>query len=357
LALLFYKRIGCSDTVKSSRADVDYIFHLIGADEKEGIERLQDFVGRDLEHKRGLASSEKVLAWAHEYDPVLDPDSNQMVNYLEALVLAELHGWPEAIDAFRTLSAKADPGSRLYINACCALARGLGSIGEFDEALLVGERARLRAAARQQSLLPATLVTLGRLLRDSGELAAAEKKLKEGAALATANENTPLAASAYSSLGSLYRKWNDQRAAIDAYQKSLTFLEAEADEAKRAIALSNVGVLFFDINEWEKGERSLNKALDLQREIGDRRGEAASLNNLARGYQREGRTHLAAESVKKSAEIFIGIGDFEMAAVAMRNTSALLLRENDAEGARSAAQHARQLESKIHPARRSRAAP
>lgn len=300
--------------VAATRANM---FHLIGAEQAAGIERFVSLF-RQARHQLNLSECEALTKLVHEYDPILDDESSQIVRYHDGKLAYDLRNWAQARRIFTALVED----DRLTTDI---RGKAFNRLGMVYEALREWQAATNAYASAldlighdpEYSDLKARVYhNIAIVRRETNDLREAERLLQSSIQLHEQLGSYSSAATAYNSLGNLYRQLNDYKGAAQAYSQALDCLERSNDQFRTAQVYNNLGLLHADMAEWRESEKYFRQSLDMKRKAHDTLGQAKSLNNLMRVYQNLGEAEKAVDSAKTAIGLFKTVRDqFSLATV------------------------------------------
>ncbi|MBX3181507.1 MAG: tetratricopeptide repeat protein [Polyangiaceae bacterium] len=174
-------------------------------------------------------------------------------------------------DAGRRLSALHDHGDVLFV------------AGRTEEALTqFREMLRLAFQLNLKSKGGAAHNRIGRVHRETGDLAQAEEHLKAGLELFREAEDERGVAASHDDLGRVLWIKSDYSAALKQLKTALEIRRRLGDRRSIALSLNNIGQVWMDHGRAAKAQEALEAALGIRREINDPLGIVESLVNLGR---------------------------------------------------------------------------
>jgi eukaryotic-like serine/threonine-protein kinase len=197
----------------------------------------------------------------------------------------------EAIAAARDVS----PWEAARIRA--TRARLAGNLDEAEKAL----QTIVEAAPNDT----ASLLDLGLVQEERGELAGALKTLERAAAL------DPRHPGAQYALGRILFKSGRPADAVAGFNRALALHGEAGNDEARATVLNGLGVVHQGLNQFDEAERYFKDSLEIRRRIGDTRGVAVCLNNLALVNRTRGRYDEAVRVAREALDVSTAMGDRE----------------------------------------------
>ncbi len=216
----------------------------------------------------------------------------------------------------RLASCYADVG--YYDRAVESAERAVGLLADEDSRLALESRARLAMLTGRMDEARALLermveefpgdvdtrIELGRLLANTGELAAAERHLTRATAL---DAQHPLA---WYELGRVAVLSGDPaRAAEDYLVRALVIANRSASQQLRGDIYNGLGIAYQHLEEFQVAADYFAEAVDLRQSAGDLSGVAASRANLAHLALLEGDFDRSREELAAATEASEAIGD------------------------------------------------
>jgi len=121
---------------------------------------------------------------------------------------------------------------------------------------------------------------IGRLNRETGELAEAARHLEAAQALFEHAQDERGIASTLDDSGKLHWLRGDYPRALEYTQRALAMRRKIGDRRSIALSLNNLGLVYQDSGQFKQALDAFEQALKIRREIGDLVGVSISLNNL-----------------------------------------------------------------------------
>jgi tetratricopeptide (TPR) repeat protein len=313
-----------SDSAGAEEARLRTVFHLIGADERQGIAEFER-TARQLRYRLQWAVLERLFGLVDEYALVLSPTSRAIIQYHRGKLAADLRQWEVAKTQFRDLLTCDAAASDIRLRSQIRLGMVEAARRDWDAAIENFELA-LRAleqttssARDRQVLVAQVLLDLGSAWREKHDYSRAKDSIERGLQLVQARPDVYIQANAYNSRGRLHADLDEREQAIADYRRSLELLEQAGDTLREADVLNNIGVEYLKSTTWEESRRFFERSLRIKREAEDAAGQARVLNNLARLERRAQAQARAIELLGQAARLFEEVHDYFSAAVAMRN--------------------------------------
>jgi tetratricopeptide (TPR) repeat protein len=166
-----------------------------------------------------------------------------VATYMESLLTGrDFAGAVEYYEANRSLVA--DVGGSWAGAMRHRVARAYASLTNYPAALKAARMAQAMTAKEGDSLLLAEIfVTLGRILRDSGELREAQKAFRDAESIFRRNDCLEGQSRALNHLAGTYFRQNDYRNALTVLMDSVGIAKKLNDNRKLAYMMGNVGRL------------------------------------------------------------------------------------------------------------------
>lgn len=333
LAEFFSKQEGAASVTQESFPR-RRMFHLIGADQDRGIDEFENLCRESRRHLR-LTDCQNLIKLAREYDPVLTPHNLIRVAYAEGKLAADLRDWERATALFESIDR--DIVSPEYrIKALNRLGMLHADQRHHDVAIKCYKRARDLAASVGDPRVFRTLIDLGAVYRDKGDVSEAQALLAEGIASAKKAGSFYAAAVGYNSLGMLHRQLKDIPDAIRDYKQSLENLERVGEKFRQGQVLSELGAAYNEQRDWATAEKYLLESLEIERQAGDQHNQAIVQNNLTSVYRNSGRPKEALEAARQAMCLFQETRDYYRGAMATRNFAKLCRAGKDRPGCEQA---------------------
>ena len=200
----------------------------------------------------------------------------------QALFLGEVGEYQAAITAADEAMALVGEGETAVM-AVANLCRGYTrwSQGAYEEAAIDLQQATAQAqAATLQWVEAQSLNTLGNVLLDQGDPAAAKRQHQEALMLASAIDQPRLKASARINLGNDFWHTGDFPQAHEQFGQALQICQTVRIRQIESLAYLNIGLVDSELGNYGASVVHIEQALAISREVGDRRGEGNTLLNL-----------------------------------------------------------------------------
>jgi tetratricopeptide (TPR) repeat protein len=313
-----------ADIPGAEEAQLRMVFHLIGADERQGIAEFEH-TSRQLRYRLHWAMLERLFGLVDEYAAVLSSTSRTAVQYHRGKLAADLREWETAKTQFEGVIACKATGDDRRLHSRIRLGMVEASRRDWDAAIAVFERTLSElergstSAPDREKLVALTLLDLGSAWREKHNYSKAADLIGRGLRRAESHPNTYIQANAYNSRGRLHADLDEREHAIADYRRSLELLEQAGDSLRAADVLNNLGVEYLKSAQWEESRGFFERSLRIKREAEDAAGEARVLNNLARLERRAQAQSRAIALLGRAARLFEEVHDYFSAGVAMRN--------------------------------------
>jgi tetratricopeptide (TPR) repeat protein len=260
---------------------------------------------------------------------VLTPDNRVRTIYHEGKLAADRRDWNQAKELFQSIVENSPTLPEYRIKALNRLGMIHAELRQFPTAIAYYQRAKDLATTQPNSEVFRILLELGSVHRESGDLAEAERLLKEGIALAEKGQHFFSVAVGYNSLGRLYRRLRDTRRAISSYKESLEYLGLVGEKFRRGQVLCELGAVYAELRDWTTSEKYLLESLEIERQAGDKHNQAITQNNLVRVYQASHQPKQALEAARTAMQLFQETRDLYRGAMATRNFAKLCRTAKD----------------------------
>jgi tetratricopeptide (TPR) repeat protein len=304
------------------------MFHLIGFDQDSGVAEFER-LSREKRRQLRLTECESLLSLVCEYDAVLRPHNRVRMHYHEAKLAADRRDWDKAKELLESIVEESERLPEYRIKALNRLGMVYAELRQFSTAIKYYERAQHLALAERDPEVFRTLLELGAAHREMGDLAEAERLLREGIDLARNQQHFFSVAVGYNSLGMLHRRLNDIPRAIRDYEESLKNLERVGEKFRRGQVLSEIGNAYAEQRDWDTAKKHFLESLEIERQAGDKHNQAIVQNNLARVYLASHQPDQALEAARGAMLLFQETRDVYRAAMATRNYAKLCRTGND----------------------------
>ena len=300
------------------------MFHLIGADQKAGIENFIRLF-QEARHQFNLSECESLIKLVHEYDPILEQSPARILKYHEGKLAYDQRKWNQAEQLLREIIEDQGTTGELEIKVLNRLGMVHEARREWPAAIDIYQKALQTIGSNEEyiDLKARVFHNLGIAKRESNELKEAEDLLNESVRLHEGVGSYRSAATAYNSLGNLYRQLNDSKNAINAYENALACLEKGNDRFRTAQLYNNLGLMYGDMTDWDNSKKYFQESLEIKKKAGDTLGQANTLNNLVRVYQSLDLRDRAIESAQEAIKLFNTVHDDFSLAKAKRNLAKL----------------------------------
>ena len=317
-------------SVAANLARVNWIFHLLGADQSRGFEEFQRLC-RIKRRQFKLSACEQLIKLVHEYDKVLWPEHAAWLAYHEGKLAADRCQWKEAEALFKQVLERKDlePHLQVMANNRLGMIRDenrdyYGAIEYFQKALDLAKK-----IPAGNKIMARIIHDLGAAHRDNGDLETAEMLLTESLRLASVEcDNSGLAVGC-NSLGTLYRRQHENYQAIDSFEKSLDYLKLSGDAYRPAQVYNNLGITYRDLGDWKMSKDFYDKSLQITRQVGDKMGQAKTQNNLMTVYGNLKQNDQAVTAANDAISLFADLHDTFNVALTKRNLGKLYRRMID----------------------------
>ncbi len=279
--------------------------------------------------------------------------TSKMANALSKLGIAEEGGtrYPQAINAFtEALNIRRQSGENQA--AAMELAR-LGRIyhlrlNQFGKARdLYEEAIALLQNDKDRRQLVKTLIELGAVEGDAGNLDAANGRFREALAMAEAARDKKAVALAKFHLANVHWFRGEYDPAFTRIRASLKDSESLNDDRQSAISFNTMGLIYWTLNDYPRSLEYLERSLDLTRKTGARLDEASALNNIGLVHRAKGELSRSIDYFLKAREIDEELKSDWGVAYDARNISISYLLSGKLEKAEKSAKEAVALTEKI----------
>lgn len=203
----------------------------------------------------------------------------------------------------------------------------------------------LKAGDKSSALL--SLIELGALEEDAGNLEEAEKIFREALEKAGEQNDVKLLALAQFHLGNVHWFRGEYEPAYTWIRKSIKRAEDEGDAAQQTISLNTLGLIHWTLNDYRKALEALEKSLALARESGARLDEGSALNNIGLVYRNMGELERSIDYFGQALKIDEELGSKWAMAYDARNMSISRLLMKDIPHAEELARRAVDLSTEI----------
>ncbi len=176
--------------------------------------------------------------------------------------------------------------------------RALGKLAMAERELreILKARSKLSPTIRTR-----TVLELGYVYRDLGDLSLAEILAREALALATGQGDAQTQAGVFNTLGNIHQEEGEAELAVGDYRRALEVLERLGGHEKlRGTVLTNLGGCLVELGRFEEGMGRLREAHAKAREMGFRRVAALSLTRIAEALMRRGERDRALQALGES---------------------------------------------------------
>ncbi len=192
-----------------------------------------------------------------------------VATYMEALMARrDFAGAIDYYEAHRGLLAEADgswAGKLLH-----QAAKAYASLTRYNDALKTARRAQATVGSQGDSLLLADIfVTLGQILRDSGEVTEAEKAYRDAESIFRRNDNPEGQSRALNQLAALFFRRADYRNALSILMDAVDIARRLGDKKKLAFMMGNIGRLFTFMGDLAQAEKNLKINVELSTDLKD----------------------------------------------------------------------------------------
>lgn len=278
---------------------------------------------------------------------------NKMATASSQLGVAEegFANYGRALEAYGTaLSMQRRTGDE--VNSASELRR-MGRIyhlrlNQFGKARAVyGEALALFRSAGDRRGALMTLVDMGSVEADAGDLAEAEKIFRSAMNEAEKLKDENAQALVEFHTANLHWFRGEYEPAIAHARRALKTAESLKDNGQSAIILNTIGLIHWTLNDHQKAMDSMEKSLALAKKAGLRLDEASSHNNIGLVLRSAGRVDESIERFKTALAIDRELKSDWARAYDLRNLSISLLMRGDMAEAESAASESLALAEKI----------
>ena len=335
LAKHFEERLSAAGGESREFLECEQVFHLIGADQAKGMDEFERLFRRKRQGLR-LATCGGLIKLVHEYDPILSPEDVSRLQYQEGKLAADRRDWVQAEKHFTEVLAMPSTPPPLKVKSNNRLGmlykeqrKWAKAIKQFEVALQLAE-----AEPAFQGEIPSIMLNLGATLRDSGEMAEAERYFHESIKIAGRADNSSTMAEAYNGLGTLHRRRGDIPDGISNYKKSLEYLGE--DPFRPAQVYNNLGDAYAAMNDWNTSEQYYQRSLAIKCRADDIHGQATSLHNLISVHMNLGMREQALADAEEAIVLFDRIRDHYGKGLVLRDMGRLHRRSGNIDQSRQA---------------------
>lgn len=225
-------------------------------------------------------------------------------------------------DARRRIDALHNHGDVLLL-----LGRTDEALAAFREMLAIAYRLGLRSKGG------AAHNRIGRLFRDTGSLALAQRHLETALDLFRRAGDQRGVASCHDDIGKLLWMRGEYERALEEMRRALEMRKTHGDGRSIALSLNNIGLVWRDHGQVAEAREALESALKIRRELNDPLGIVESLNDLGQLALDQGDPRQALTLFKEAHDVATDIGEHNRIAVVLTNMGAAHLRLGDTERA------------------------
>lgn len=323
--------------------ETEYVFkHNL---ERESIARLTPTVMAQRYHqtiadwlaqKEGVRSQEEYAAMLARHLQAAGSITRAAFTYVESGNIAREHFAAKRADEYykKGLELLGDNDARRRIDALHNYGDVLLLLGKTDDALaafreMLGISYRLGLRSKGG----AAHNRLGRLFRDTGSLALAQKHLETALNLFAAAGDARGVASCTDDIGKLLWMRGEYQAALEEMRKALEMRKTNGDGRSIALSLNNIGLVWRDHGQIAEAREALEAALTIRRELSDPLGIVESLNDLGQLALDQADPRQALMLFREAHDLATDIGERNRIAVVLTNMGAAHLRLGDTERA------------------------
>lgn len=225
-------------------------------------------------------------------------------------------------DARRRIDALHNHGDVLLL-----LGKTDDALAAFREMLAIAYRLALRSKGG------AAHNRIGRLFRDTGSLALAQRHLETALSLFSIAGDQRGVASCNDDIGKLLWMRGEYEAALEEMRRALEMRKTHGDGRSIALSLNNIGLVWRDHGQVAEAREALESALKIRRELNDPLGIVESLNDLGQLAQDQGDPRQALTLFREAHDVATDIGEHNRIAVVLTNMGAAHLGLGDTERA------------------------
>lgn len=320
------------------------MFHLLGAEPSAGFAEFERLC-RAAHREHSLSVCAILINLVHEYDALLAPEMVVALTYHEAKLASDLRDFERAEQLLGRVLA--DPAVSPELRAKALLRQGFISCSrrDFPRAIEAYRSALLIAESLSGTSIQVhhVLASLSEAYRDSGDLATAEKLLRQSLAGAERAGDQIGMASAHNDLGTMLFLRREAGAAVAEYQQSLASLERAGSRFRAAQVYNNLSMVYTELGDLDTADRFYLQSLAVKRETGDMLGQATSLLNRVRILRLRGDVPQAMEVCQEAIGLFATIRDVYRQAEAQRTLGRMYAAGQDEQQARAALTGAAEL--------------
>jgi len=313
--------------------------------ERESITRLTPAVAARRYHqtiadwlaqKDGVRNQEEYTAMLARHLEQAGSFTRAAFTYLESGNIAREHFAAKRADEYyrKGLELLGDDDARRRIDTLHNHGDVLLLLGRTDEALsafreMLGIAYRLGLLSKGG----AAHNRIGRLYRDTGLLAQAQRHLETALALFESAGDQRGVASCHDDIGKLLWLRGDYEAALDEMRRALDMRQTHGDGRSIALSLNNIGLVWRDHGQTTEAREALESALKIRRELNDPLGIVESLNDLGQLAFDQAEPQQALRLFQEAHDVAKDIGEHNRIAVVLTNMGATHLRLGDTDRA------------------------
>lgn len=330
-----YYGSGRAELAGAGQAEVEHMFHLVGASQDAGMDEFERlFVRRLGEYRTG--ECDYLVASVHEYDPVLTGPNRARLAYHEGSLAVGRGEWEEATKSLSYVAEDWDGDAELRAAAWDKLGTVYAAQRRWGYAIISYQRAlqslELDGGAHPDYRVKHNLAVAYRD-SDGGDLERARDLLRESLRISFESNDLFWAAKCLNSLGTLYLRLNDNDLAVNSYERSLGLLTELRDHLGVAQVYNNLGLICLNREDWPDAVTHFTSSLREARRAGDTLTQAHALANLALADLNLGRLDSAEKSLRTAFVKYAEMRRPYLQAVAAWRLVATLVRAGRADAA------------------------
>lgn len=284
--------------------------------------RYHQTIAEFLAQKDGVRSQEEYCAMLAQHLERGGSLTRSGLTYLDAGDLARKnYAAKKAHDYYaRGLELLGDSDARRRIDALHDHGDVLLLLGKTDDALAAFRE--MQGLAYRLGLRPkggAAHNRIGRLFRETGSLALAQKHLETALTLWELADDKRGVAASHDDIGKLLWMKGEYDVALKELKVALDLRKDLGDRRSIALSLNNIGLVWMDHGKSSNALEALEASLKIRREIADPIGIVQSLNNLGKLAQDKNDDKEALRLFREAYEVAREIGERNRLAVVMTN--------------------------------------
>jgi len=185
-------------------------------------------------------------------------------------------------------------------------AQAFAALHQHPAALRAARLAHSMAAADGDTILLAEIfLTLGGILRDSGEYKEAEKAFRDAESIFRRNDCSEGQSRALNHLGGLFFRQKDYRIALACLMDAVEIARVLGDNKKLAFMMGNIGRIHAFTGDLVQAEKHLQLNIELSTELGDRLETARAYLSLGYLYIQQAEYAKAEETLNRAYPLIV----------------------------------------------------